>query len=996
MVNCHSRRVGILAVLVVTTATLTSAIVSPAVASMGAPAQPPSEETVTSSSDIAFIRASGTYAAVDTGSGNISSRFDTGDGGWQISGDAQGSGTAPEYRESGGAPGGHICANDNVAGGTWYFSAPGKFLGDMVDAYGGTLAFDINQSSTDDQFSQDDIVLRNETRTIVYDFGNKSAHPGMNWTAYRVPMNATDPGWTYDSGGNVSPKGFRTLLSNLTTLAIRGEYVSGSDRGCLDTVRLSVDEQTTTGGDGDERNGSVRIISPTSNDEFARGDIVPIDLAFENTDRGTITFGDRDAHNIEINVTVRDTDGDGNATVYLNTFQVGHGYLRDGSNGGVPNFDSEEVASRNHGFFTLDEGTALEGEEGHTAIAHPTMDITGGSQGGVVMSGQYSYDLSSVAGEQPFTEVDVLDDRKQVNINPRQDDSMSLWTAPGAGVNAIDPETVDDIEAGIEAKQITPAAGVTVDQDLLIVEVNSEGMTGVFHEAILHHDDLTTADLFDQEGDTITKIWSGRTERLEWTAIARSSDSGETITEESLQIPLAQEKVLGYKSEDGVNIERFYFPVTLETGSAVTATERELEVGTELAVNFEFTREDAALDDSARNRFPGEDQQVTRHISFEKPNATIDPNWSGWNETSDRVEVSSKENVTIQGVTNVAAGSNLTVQVNSKAGQGEGSAFFDLQTRVYPQFDEDRDVQVWEVTNEDDFFNAEPGVEFEIKIRREGAAGNINPPPAIDGIVLDDLQVRRFEFTDKESLGEVVRVDELETNQGAFLVLTNENGNELGRTNRLAAGELHTKVAVSLDDQLDVGNHTITATVYRAEGEQYPVNSVETATISVAGSTEDLPAVFQVSEIRPRSTEIESPGDTLEVSATIRNTGEAEGTQEVVFRLGGEVQDTETVTLDGGNNSTVTFTADTSGLENGTSAVYSISTDNGSQSGSVSMVASDSIETASDQEGSTTTIETTRDEEDGTDVTEPGFGFGVPLLAIFLTVVYGLLRTQRK
>jgi PKD repeat protein len=200
-------------------------------------------ELAVTDDDGATDTATRTVTVTDDATGDdgvvASSTFDTDDDGWRITGDAQGDGTAPDYFDTGGNPGGHICANDNVAGGTWYFSAPAKFLGDRTGAYGGTLAFDIKQSSTDDQFAQDDIVLRNGTRTIVYDFGNATAHPGTDWTAYSVPLDATDPGWTYDSGGDVSPAAFRTLLGNLTGLSIRGEYVSGSDTGCLDNVELS-------------------------------------------------------------------------------------------------------------------------------------------------------------------------------------------------------------------------------------------------------------------------------------------------------------------------------------------------------------------------------------------------------------------------------------------------------------------------------------------------------------------------------------------------------------------------------------------------------------------------------------------------------------------------------------------------------------------------------------------------------------------------------------
>ncbi|MEF8870053.1 MAG: laminin B domain-containing protein [Haloarculaceae archaeon] len=209
----------------------------------------------------------------ENGSVAITSSFDADDDGWRVTGDAQGVGSTPEYLESGGNSGGHICANDDVEGGTWYFSAPAEFLGDRASAYSETLEFDIKQSSTNNQFAQDDIVLRNETRTIVYDFGDASAHPGTNWTSYSVPLDASNANWTFDSGGNVSSAAFRTLLSNLTDLSIRGEYVDGSDRGCLDTVRLSQSSSSTM----------FDVSLDATNSPVTEGETLTVDATIENT-----------------------------------------------------------------------------------------------------------------------------------------------------------------------------------------------------------------------------------------------------------------------------------------------------------------------------------------------------------------------------------------------------------------------------------------------------------------------------------------------------------------------------------------------------------------------------------------------------------------------------------------------------------------------------------------------------------------------------------------
>lgn len=196
---------------------------------------------------------SGAGLALETADGsavgktNVSSTFDADDGGWLISGDAQGESAEPTFISEGGSPGGHICAKDDAAGGTWYFSAPSRFLGPMDNYYNGTLTFDLKQSSTSSQFDQTDIELQNGTHTIVYDFGDESTHPGENWTSYSIPLSATDDAWSFASGSAISATEFRRVLANLTALRIRGEYVSGSDRGCLDSVRLEADTETGEG-----------------------------------------------------------------------------------------------------------------------------------------------------------------------------------------------------------------------------------------------------------------------------------------------------------------------------------------------------------------------------------------------------------------------------------------------------------------------------------------------------------------------------------------------------------------------------------------------------------------------------------------------------------------------------------------------------------------------------------------------------------------------------
>lgn len=176
----------------------------------------------------------------------ITSTFDTDTEGWIVTGDA--TSANPNYVATGGNPGGYVSADDTAAGGVWVWAAPPKFLGDQSDSFGKTLSFDLKQSSLDSQFDDSDIIITGSDITISLDLSN---NPGTDWTHYSVILDETFP-WKF--GFITSPtlataEQIQTVLSNISSLKIRGEYVSGSDTGGLDNViletnRLAVDSHS--------------------------------------------------------------------------------------------------------------------------------------------------------------------------------------------------------------------------------------------------------------------------------------------------------------------------------------------------------------------------------------------------------------------------------------------------------------------------------------------------------------------------------------------------------------------------------------------------------------------------------------------------------------------------------------------------------------------------------------------------------------------------------
>ncbi|MFQ5463193.1 MAG: laminin B domain-containing protein [Phycisphaerae bacterium] len=167
----------------------------------------------------------------------VSSNFDNGDDGWLISGDAEGGRGEPDFVATGGNPGGHASADDDVQGGTWFFQAPVKYHGNFAGAYGMTLTFDLKQSSLSSQFDGNDVTLTGGGLKLVF---NTASNPGTDWTAYTIPLDEFSS-WTVGTldGATATKTDLQTVLGDLTDLTIRGEFVSGPDTGGLDNVVLN-------------------------------------------------------------------------------------------------------------------------------------------------------------------------------------------------------------------------------------------------------------------------------------------------------------------------------------------------------------------------------------------------------------------------------------------------------------------------------------------------------------------------------------------------------------------------------------------------------------------------------------------------------------------------------------------------------------------------------------------------------------------------------------
>ncbi len=163
------------------------------------------------------------------------SDFEASADGWTMTGDVA---PQPELRATGGNPGGCICGTDLEQADIWYFVAPNKYLGDVSRAYGRRLTWDLKGSSIYFLLKGRDVVMQGPGISIVF---NVKDAPGLDWTPYSATLEA-GAGWKLDTAAqpDATEADIKSVLSNLHSLRIRGEYVDGPDHECIDNVEFGI------------------------------------------------------------------------------------------------------------------------------------------------------------------------------------------------------------------------------------------------------------------------------------------------------------------------------------------------------------------------------------------------------------------------------------------------------------------------------------------------------------------------------------------------------------------------------------------------------------------------------------------------------------------------------------------------------------------------------------------------------------------------------------
>jgi hypothetical protein len=183
---------------------------------------------------------------------NASSTFDTSDEGWSMYSEACANDfNSPTYLPTGGNPGGFIRGADTEPSGpedqcVWGAFAPGGFTGNLTANYGGTLSYDLRNSSPSSQFGGG-YALFAADQSSIQNIGSTGPPSAGAWTDYSFTLTEDDPGAIYyDSTftpvGPPTQAQYLSVLSQVAALIVIGDLDSTSQGESTDFDNVLLDE----------------------------------------------------------------------------------------------------------------------------------------------------------------------------------------------------------------------------------------------------------------------------------------------------------------------------------------------------------------------------------------------------------------------------------------------------------------------------------------------------------------------------------------------------------------------------------------------------------------------------------------------------------------------------------------------------------------------------------------------------------------------------------
>ena len=185
-----------------------------------------------------------TLAASHGRAQTVTSTFDTNADGWTHApgGDP---GSTVTFSATGGNPGGRIVLNEAAQGAFDFFQAPAKYLGNDSAFLNGTFSFQLMDNSSIDDLSAPLTLTDASGDTLTHVLPTFS--PG-SYVSFSFTLNQSG-GWTYTPAGGTGSAAtqpqFQTVLANVSTLVVPGDFHNGTELTSLDNVALTVPEPST-------------------------------------------------------------------------------------------------------------------------------------------------------------------------------------------------------------------------------------------------------------------------------------------------------------------------------------------------------------------------------------------------------------------------------------------------------------------------------------------------------------------------------------------------------------------------------------------------------------------------------------------------------------------------------------------------------------------------------------------------------------------------------
>jgi alkaline phosphatase D len=156
--------------------------------------------------------------------------------------------SSPTLDKTHGNPPGSICGSDNAdpSDAPWKFVAPPKYKGDASRFHGRRLTWDAVTSETlfpiggKDGPPVDAVQLSTNGLTIAAPTDLKQ-RAGSSWTALSVSLDMDSPWHHLDAAMTPATETeIESVLANLTTVVIRGEWSADAEVSCIDNVYFGI------------------------------------------------------------------------------------------------------------------------------------------------------------------------------------------------------------------------------------------------------------------------------------------------------------------------------------------------------------------------------------------------------------------------------------------------------------------------------------------------------------------------------------------------------------------------------------------------------------------------------------------------------------------------------------------------------------------------------------------------------------------------------------